>query len=216
MGGRPAGRYWCRSCGASGLLGDDRPGCEDYAATEQVQPRLRTASLPHPEHIPQYRQLYELTGLWAHRWLLDAANPEPLEFLDQRGITREVAERHMLGYTLHDEQALVAFLTEHAPELLAYAQEAGLLVVDRQGLLRTHWNLCGALLRPEGLYSSHLVKWRRLRAAGLLQALAPQPRGPKPVPSDPVAEELARLRNQNARLQARLTQAELVIDVQKK
>ncbi len=177
---------------------------------------MRTASLPHPEHIPQYRQLYELTGLWAHRWLLDAANPEPLEFLDQRGITREVAERHMLGYTLHDEQALVAFLTEHAPELLAYAQEAGLLVVDRQGLLRTHWNLCGALLRPEGLYSSHLVKWRRLRAAGLLQALAPQPRGPKPVPSDPVAEELARLRNQNARLQARLTQAELVIDVQKK
>ncbi len=74
----------------------------------------------------------------------------------------------------------------------------------------------GTLLRPEGLYSSHLVKWRRLRAAGLLQALAPQPRGPKPVPSDPVAEELARLRNQNARLQARLTQAELVIDVQKK
>jgi transposase-like protein len=74
----------------------------------------------------------------------------------------------------------------------------------------------GALLRREGLYSSHLVKWRRLRAAGQLQALAPQPRGPKPTPPDPHSEELAKLRSENARLQARLTQAELIIDVQKK
>jgi transposase-like protein len=74
----------------------------------------------------------------------------------------------------------------------------------------------GALLRREGLYSSHLVKWRRLRAAGQLQALAPQPRGPKPTSPDPVAEELAHLRQENARLQARLAKAELIIDVQKK
>lgn len=74
----------------------------------------------------------------------------------------------------------------------------------------------GALLRREGLYSSHLVKWRRLRAAGQLQALAPQPRGPKITPSDPHSQELALLRKENARLQARLAQAELVIDVQKK
>lgn len=74
----------------------------------------------------------------------------------------------------------------------------------------------GALLRREGLYSSHLVKWRRLRAAGQLQALAPQPRGPKTTPPDPHSEELAQLRKENARLQARLAQAELVIDVQKK
>ena len=74
----------------------------------------------------------------------------------------------------------------------------------------------GALLRREGLYSSHLVKWRRSRAAGQLQALAPQPRGPKSTPPDPVAEELAQLRKENTRLQARLAQAELIIDVQKK
>jgi len=74
----------------------------------------------------------------------------------------------------------------------------------------------GALLRREGLYSSHLVKWRRLRAAGQLQALAPQPRGPKPTPPDPLTQQLDRLRNENARLQARLAQAELIIDVQKK
>ena len=74
----------------------------------------------------------------------------------------------------------------------------------------------GALLRREGLYSSHLVKWRRLRAAGQLQALAPQPRGPKPTPPDPLVEQLAQLRKENACLQARLSQAELIIDVQKK
>ena len=71
----------------------------------------------------------------------------------------------------------------------------------------------GALLRREGLYSSHLVKWRRLRAAGHLQALAPQPRGPKPTPPDPVVEELTQLRME--RLLSRLAQAELIIDVQK-
>ncbi len=73
----------------------------------------------------------------------------------------------------------------------------------------------GALLRREGLYSSQLAKWRRLRARGQLQALTPQQRGPKAV-ADPVAEELASLRRENARLQAQLTRAETIIDVQKK
>ena len=74
----------------------------------------------------------------------------------------------------------------------------------------------GALLRREGLYSSHLVKWRRLRAAGQLQALAPQTRGRKASDLDPLADELAQVRRENARLQARLTHAEAIIDVQKK
>src|SRR2546427_10950563 len=55
----------------------------------------------------------------------------------------------------------------------------------------------GALLRREGVYSSHLVKWRRLRAAGQLQALAPQPRGSKTAPPDPLAAGLALARNEN-------------------
>ena len=38
----------------------------------------------------------------------------------------------------------------------------------------------GALLRREGLYSSHLSTWRRLRREGVLQGLSPQQRGPKP------------------------------------
>ena len=70
----------------------------------------------------------------------------------------------------------------------------------------------GALLRREGLYSSYLTTWRRQQELGELEGLSPQKRGPKP---DPQAVELAKLRRENERLQARLRQAELIIDVQK-
>ena len=71
----------------------------------------------------------------------------------------------------------------------------------------------GALLRREGLYSSHLTTWRRQQAAGQLAGLAAKPRGPKP---NPEAEELKRLRKENERLQRRLQQAEAIIEAQKK
>ena len=71
----------------------------------------------------------------------------------------------------------------------------------------------GALLRREGLYSSLLSRWRQQRAQGALRALAPKRRGPTP---DPRAEEIARLRRENERLQARLKKAETIIEVQKK
>ena len=71
----------------------------------------------------------------------------------------------------------------------------------------------GALLRREGLYSSHLTTWRKQRDQGQLQGLTPQKRGRKP---DPQAAELARLQRENAQLRRRLEQAELIIDVQKK
>jgi transposase len=72
----------------------------------------------------------------------------------------------------------------------------------------------GALLRREGLYSSHLSKWRRQRAEGQLQALSPQKRGRKV--QEVGVEDLARLQRENERLRARLEQAEMIIDVQKK
>ena len=70
----------------------------------------------------------------------------------------------------------------------------------------------GALLRREGLYSSHLVElWRRLYRAGALSGLA-RPRG-RPAPH-PLAAENDRLRATIERLEARLTRAERVIAVQ--
>ena len=71
----------------------------------------------------------------------------------------------------------------------------------------------GALLRREGLYSSHLTNWRRQRERGELEGLGPQKRGPK---ADPQAVELAKLQRENDRLRERLRKAELIIDVQKK
>ena len=49
----------------------------------------------------------------------------------------------------------------------------------------------GAILRREGLYSSHIVEWRRARDAGALAGLAQKPR---PRTSTPEQMELARLR----------------------
>jgi transposase len=73
----------------------------------------------------------------------------------------------------------------------------------------------GALLRREGLYSSLLTNWRRERDAIVLQALAPQKRGPKSK-RDPVAEENQQLRRETLQLKEALRKAEIVIDIQKK
>ncbi len=74
----------------------------------------------------------------------------------------------------------------------------------------------GALLRREGLYSSHLTTWRRQRDAGILSGLRPKPRGRKANPIHPLEVENEQLRKENSRLQKRLKQAELIIEVQKK
>jgi transposase len=73
----------------------------------------------------------------------------------------------------------------------------------------------GALLRREGLYSSHLTKWRQERKAGILQGLTPQKRGPKSKVNAETAENQT-LRRENERLTEQLRRAELVIDVPKK
>jgi len=74
----------------------------------------------------------------------------------------------------------------------------------------------GALLRQEGLYSSHLTTWRRQRAQGQLKALSPKKRGRKPSVDEALVKELDALKRENQRLQSRLQQAETIIDVQKK
>lgn len=72
----------------------------------------------------------------------------------------------------------------------------------------------GALLRREGLYSSHLTTWRRQRDQGVVKGLSPRKRGRKR--KDELEREVARLQRENERLQANLEQAETIIDVQKK
>jgi transposase len=74
----------------------------------------------------------------------------------------------------------------------------------------------GALLRREGVYSSSITRWRRQRDSGVLHGLSPTKRGPKAAPPTPQDKEVALLKRENARLRKRLSQAETVIDVQKK
>lgn len=72
----------------------------------------------------------------------------------------------------------------------------------------------GVLLRREGLYSSHLAEWRRLRDEGSLAGLS-QKRGRK-LKHDPQQLENAKLQREVDRLSERLRKAELIIAAQKK
>ena len=74
----------------------------------------------------------------------------------------------------------------------------------------------GALLRREGLWSSYLTSWRRLRERGGLAGLKPKKRGPKSAPKNPLADENELLRRRVARLTSELDKARVIIDVQKK
>lgn len=76
----------------------------------------------------------------------------------------------------------------------------------------------GEILRREGLYSSHLVDWRRRRAEGGAKALESRRVG-RPRKSDAQRAEsadIARLRAENATLSKRLLNAEIIIEAQKK
>jgi len=107
---------------------------------------------------------------------------------------------------------------EPDPEVVPKAERRQFSAEYKRRILQEH-EACdelgekGALLRREGLYSSHISTWRRQREQGELEGLGSQKRGPK---ADPQAIELARLKRQNERLRKRLEQAELIIEVQKK
>lgn len=71
----------------------------------------------------------------------------------------------------------------------------------------------GAVLRREGLYSSHITEWRKARDAGALAGLA-APRGRKR--RDRAAEQIARLQAEKQRLEQELAKTRAVVDVQAK
>jgi hypothetical protein len=59
----------------------------------------------------------------------------------------------------------------------------------------------GAILRREGIYSSSITEWRRLRATGAYEGLSPVKRGPKPMAPNPVSAEHAQMEREHKRLQ---------------
>jgi transposase-like protein len=74
----------------------------------------------------------------------------------------------------------------------------------------------GALLRREGLYSSHLSAWRAARDRGELAGSAPMKRGPAPKPVDPRDKRIVELERENRKLARRAERAEALVAVQKK
>jgi transposase-like protein len=121
-------------------------------------------------------------------------------------MTSEVADRHAMPVDEPAEPEVPerarrrVFSAQYKLRILAEYERR-----DRDGR--------SALLRREGLYTSSISEWRRQREEGALHALAGTRGRP---PADPSERELARLKHENARLQADLVKAERVIDVQRK
>ena len=104
------------------------------------------------------------------------------------------------------------------PEVPAKAERRRFTAAYRLGILKQA-DACkrpgelGALLRREGLYSSHLANWRRQREQGALRDMRGRRRGPTPRPIDPRVKQLEA---ENRRLQRKLQRAETIIALQKK
>jgi transposase-like protein len=74
----------------------------------------------------------------------------------------------------------------------------------------------GRLLRREGLYSSHLTKWREAHRNGALRGLRSKKRGVKPKASNPLEPKVRELEAKVARLEKDLHTAHTILDVQEK
>lgn len=97
------------------------------------------------------------------------------------------------------------------PKRRTFTAEYKLGILEQYELL-TEPGARGALLRKEGLYSSHITEWKRLRDAGALDALAAKPSGPKPAKTE-ADKRAAKLEAENARLAAELAKAKQANEV---
>jgi transposase len=71
----------------------------------------------------------------------------------------------------------------------------------------------GAILRREGLYSSHVIEWTRARDAGALEGVTDSRRSMKRSKRSTETAELERLRARNAKLEAQLSTTRTALDI---
>jgi transposase len=134
---------------------------------------------------------------------------------------RREAERSEASRSVAAGKTVAPDLPRPDPEVVASAKRRTftasykLRILTEADAAASHPGAIGALQRREGLYSSHLVTWRREREAGILKGLTPHQRGPK-LKCHPQNKELQKLRRENQRLTEELRKAEIIIDVQKK
>jgi transposase len=108
-----------------------------------------------------------------------------------------------------------------ATEVTAKAKRRRFTAEEKRRILQaaaacTQRGELGALLRREGLYSSHLMKWREQAERGEIAGLTPKKRGPEPKVIDARDKQLAEQQRLIAKLTRRVERAEAIIDVQKK
>jgi transposase-like protein len=106
-------------------------------------------------------------------------------------------------------------------EVVAIAKRRRFTNADKRRIVRaadgcTKPGEIGALMRREGIYSSSLATWRRQHAAGELAGVASNKRGPKADPARAELRQLAQLTRERDKLRIQLSNAQLVIEVQKK
>ena len=150
--------------------------------------------------------------------VLASSSPAVLPAAERREAERSEADRSAVaGKTAATEPST---LPRPNPEVVADARRRTFTASYKLRVLAevdasTQPGAIGAVLRREGLYSSHLATWRRERQAGAVKGLTPHTRGPKPKNS-PQDAEIQNLRRENQRLTEQLRKAEIVIDIQKK
>ncbi|MEO8696524.1 MAG: IS3 family transposase, partial [Acidimicrobiales bacterium] len=83
-------------------------------------------------------------------------------------------------------------------------------VLAEYDALPVHSGERGALVRREGLYSSHIAEWRKARDAAGFDALEPKAR---PAKRSAEQVELERLRRRNERLEAELARTKLALEI---
>jgi transposase len=72
----------------------------------------------------------------------------------------------------------------------------------------------GAILRREGLYSSHIIEWTRARDAGVLTSGPAEPATPaKRVKKTAEQVELEKLRRRNEKLESDLKKTRMALDI---
>ena len=120
------------------------------------------------------------------------------------------------------EEAMASVPPRPDPEVPAKAKRRRFSAEYKRQILReadkAAGNLgeVGALLRREGLYSSHLITWRGQRDRGELAGLSPKKRGRKPKEINPLAKRVAELERDKRRLERKIAQQQVMLDIQKK
>ncbi|MGH9119605.1 MAG: transposase [Acidimicrobiales bacterium] len=95
------------------------------------------------------------------------------------------------------------------PRRRSFTAEYKAQILDEYDALPVGSDERGALLRREGLYTSHIAAWRKARDAGARAGLAPKAKAKR----TPDQVEVERLRRRNERLEAELARTRLALEI---